>query len=151
MASPCGQFHGQLIKLEQTACTPTAKLRNFEDLADHLHGDKIDVAKQMILMARQLDARVLLTCSSTSVHASAAPRPPRRLRGAVLGPPHQRAPAVLGSRRDGRLPQPRHRHRLAPNLRHRHLGHFRVFPGEGVLRRSVPLPGTMRLRPRAQG
>ncbi|SIQ97877.1 hypothetical protein SAMN05421778_1061, partial [Sphaerotilus natans] len=26
-----------------------------------------------------------------------------------------------------------------------------VWLAEGVLRRSVPLPGTMRLRPRAQG
>ena len=49
-------------------------LRDFEGLSDHLHGYKVDIAKQMILMARQLGARVLLACSSTSVHASADPQ-----------------------------------------------------------------------------
>jgi sugar phosphate isomerase/epimerase len=48
-------------------------LRDFEGLSGHLHDYKIDIAKQMILMARQLGAKVLLACSSTSQHASADP------------------------------------------------------------------------------
>ncbi len=45
-------------------------LRDFEGLAGHLHDYKVDVAKQMILMARELDAKVLLACSSTLPQAS---------------------------------------------------------------------------------
>ena len=45
-------------------------LRDFEGLSGHLHGYKVDIAKQMILMARALGAQVLLACSSTSEHAS---------------------------------------------------------------------------------
>ncbi|MBQ0945504.1 sugar phosphate isomerase/epimerase [Ideonella sp. 4Y16] len=45
-------------------------LRDFEGLSGHLHGYKVDIAQQMVLMARALGARVLLACSSTSRHAS---------------------------------------------------------------------------------
>lgn len=46
-------------------------LRDFEGLSGHLRNYKVDIAKQMILMARDLGAPVLLACSSTSSHATA--------------------------------------------------------------------------------
>ena len=65
-------------------------LRDFEGLSGHLHGYKVDIAKQMILMARSLGAKVLLACSSTSQHASgdidAIARDLRKL--AMLALPH---------------------------------------------------------------
>lgn len=231
-------------------------LRDFEGLSDHLHGYKVDIAKQMILMARQLGARVLLACSSTSVHASADPQriaaDLRKL--AMLALPHGirvAFEALSWGRHINEYPQSWEVVEMAdcPNLgigidsyhifatdtaldrlqdidpariylvqlsdfmwqqtrsvqeRIDTARHFRVFPGEGVhsgaltelvlkldamgyrgdysfevfnddyqqlplpyvarrardsavwlaegvLRRSVPLPGTMRLRPRAQG
>jgi sugar phosphate isomerase/epimerase len=45
-------------------------LRDFEGLSGHLHSYKVDIAKQMILLAHALGAQVLLVCSSTSPHAS---------------------------------------------------------------------------------
>ena len=45
-------------------------LRDFEGLSGHLHANKVDVAKAMLGMCRDLDARVLLACSSTSAHAA---------------------------------------------------------------------------------
>jgi sugar phosphate isomerase/epimerase len=45
-------------------------LRDFEGLSGHLHGYKVDIAKSMLEMASALGAKVLLVCSSTSVHAS---------------------------------------------------------------------------------
>ena len=44
-------------------------LRDFEGLSGHLHDYKIDIAKSMLEMCHALDCRVLLICSSTSVHA----------------------------------------------------------------------------------
>lgn len=65
-------------------------LRDFEGLSGHLHGYKVDIAKQMIEMASALGARVLLACSSTSQHASgdldAIARDLRKL--AMLAIPH---------------------------------------------------------------
>ena len=46
-------------------------LRDFEGLSGHLHDYKVDIAKSMLEMCAALDCRVLLACSSTSVHASA--------------------------------------------------------------------------------
>jgi sugar phosphate isomerase/epimerase len=46
-------------------------LRDFEGLSGHLHAYKVDVAKAMLEMCRDLGARVLLVCSSTSSHATA--------------------------------------------------------------------------------
>jgi sugar phosphate isomerase/epimerase len=46
-------------------------LRDFEGLSGHLHSYKVEIAKQMILMAHALGAKVLLACSSTSQHATA--------------------------------------------------------------------------------
>jgi len=45
-------------------------LRDFEGLSGHLHSYKVEIAKQMILMAHALSAKVLLVCSSTSQHAT---------------------------------------------------------------------------------
>ena len=45
-------------------------LREFEGLSGHLHDYKIDVAKSMLELAAAVGAKVLLICSSTSVHAS---------------------------------------------------------------------------------
>lgn len=46
-------------------------LRDFEGLSGHLHQYKVDIAKAMLEMCSALDCKVLLACSSTSVHASA--------------------------------------------------------------------------------
>lgn len=46
-------------------------LRDFEGLSGHLHQYKVDIAKTMLEMCAALDCKVLLACSSTSVHASA--------------------------------------------------------------------------------
>lgn len=48
-------------------------LRDFEGLTGHLHDYKIDVAKSMLDLCRRLGAKVLLVCSTTSVHASDDP------------------------------------------------------------------------------
>lgn len=65
-------------------------LRDFEGLSGHLHDYKVDIAKQMIGMARALGAKVLLACSSTSQHATgdldAIARDLRKL--AMLAIPH---------------------------------------------------------------
>ena len=45
-------------------------LRDFEGLSGHLHDYKIDIAKSMLEMCHALDCRMLLICSSTSVHAT---------------------------------------------------------------------------------
>lgn len=48
-------------------------LRDFEGLSGHLHSYKLDIAKAMLGMCRDVGARVLLVCSSTSTHASGDP------------------------------------------------------------------------------
>jgi len=45
-------------------------LRDFEGLSGHLHAYKVDIAKSMLEMCHALGCRLLLICSSTSVHAS---------------------------------------------------------------------------------
>ena len=45
-------------------------LRDFEGLSGHLHDYKVDIAKAMLQMCAALGCKVLLACSSTSVHAS---------------------------------------------------------------------------------
>ncbi len=45
-------------------------LRDFEGLSGHLHDYKIDIAKSMLEMCHALGCRLLLVCSSTSVHAT---------------------------------------------------------------------------------
>jgi len=46
-------------------------LRDFEGLSGNLHDYKIDIAKSMLEMCAALGSKVLLVCSSTSIHASA--------------------------------------------------------------------------------
>ena len=48
-------------------------LRDFEGLSGHLHAYKVDVAKAMLQMCRDLGSRVLLICSSASAHATGEP------------------------------------------------------------------------------
>jgi sugar phosphate isomerase/epimerase len=48
-------------------------LRDFEGLSGRLHAYKVDIAKSMITMCAALGCKVLLACSSTSLHASADP------------------------------------------------------------------------------
>jgi sugar phosphate isomerase/epimerase len=45
-------------------------LRDFEGLSGNLHDYKIDIAKSMLEMCAALGSKVLLVCSSTSIHAS---------------------------------------------------------------------------------
>jgi len=45
-------------------------LRDFEGLSGHLHAYKVDVAKAMLGLCRELGAPVLLACSSSSAHAT---------------------------------------------------------------------------------
>ncbi|MEO8387036.1 sugar phosphate isomerase/epimerase family protein [Polaromonas sp.] len=45
-------------------------LRDFEGLSGHLHDYKMDIAKSMLEMCHALGCRLLLICSSTSVHAT---------------------------------------------------------------------------------
>jgi len=48
-------------------------LRDFEGLSGHLHQYKLDIAKSMIEMCAALGCKVMLACSSTSVHATEDP------------------------------------------------------------------------------
>ena len=48
-------------------------LRDFEGLPGHLHAYKLDIAKAMLGMCRELGSKILLACSSTSTHASGDP------------------------------------------------------------------------------
>jgi sugar phosphate isomerase/epimerase len=48
-------------------------LRDFEGLSGPLHAYKLDIAKAMLGMCRDLGSRVLLMCSSTSANASGDP------------------------------------------------------------------------------
>jgi sugar phosphate isomerase/epimerase len=48
-------------------------LRDFEGLSGHLHAYKVDVAKAMLGMCRDLRSELLLVCSSTLTHGSGEP------------------------------------------------------------------------------
>ena len=58
------------VKASGLRVTGFQVLRDFEGLSGHLHEYKIDIAKSMLEMCHALDCRVLLICSSTSVHAT---------------------------------------------------------------------------------
>jgi sugar phosphate isomerase/epimerase len=60
----------RLVRASGLRVTGFQVLRDFEGLAGHLHGYKVDVAKSMLEMCHAVGARVLLACSSTSTHAS---------------------------------------------------------------------------------
>ena len=58
------------VKASGLRVTGFQVLRDFEGLSGHLHHYKIDIAKAMLEMCHALGSKVLLVCSSTSVHAS---------------------------------------------------------------------------------
>ena len=58
------------VKASGLRVTGFQVLRDFEGLSGHLHEYKIDIAKSMLEMCHALDCRVMLACSSTSVHAT---------------------------------------------------------------------------------
>ena len=58
------------VKASGLRVTGFQVLRDFEGLSGHLHAYKIDIAKSMLEMCAALGCRLLLVCSSTSVHAS---------------------------------------------------------------------------------
>jgi sugar phosphate isomerase/epimerase len=60
----------ELVRNSGLRVTGFQVLRDFEGLSGHLHDYKIDIAKSMLEMCHSLGAKVLLVCSSTSVHAS---------------------------------------------------------------------------------
>ncbi|CAN7159136.1 sugar phosphate isomerase/epimerase [Acidovorax sp. LjRoot118] len=80
----------QAVRSSGLRVTGFQVLRDFEGLSGHLHSYKLGIAQQMILMARALGTRVLLACSSTSLHATDDPeaiaRDLRKL--AMLALPH---------------------------------------------------------------
>jgi sugar phosphate isomerase/epimerase len=61
----------QAVKASGLRGTGFQVLRDFEGLSGHLHHYKVDIAKAMLEMCAALGCKVLLACSSTSVHASA--------------------------------------------------------------------------------
>ncbi|MFM2035922.1 MAG: hypothetical protein RL459_1187 [Pseudomonadota bacterium] len=63
----------QAVKDSGLRVTGFQVLRDFEGLSGHLHDYKVDIAKSMLEMCHALDCRVMLACSSTSVHASSDP------------------------------------------------------------------------------
>ena len=60
----------QAVKNGGLRVTGFQVLRDFEGLSGHLHAYKVDIAKSMLEMCAALGAKVLLVCSSTSVHAA---------------------------------------------------------------------------------
>jgi sugar phosphate isomerase/epimerase len=63
----------RVVKASGLRVTGFQVLRDFEGLSGHLHDYKIDIAKAMLEMCHAVGAKVLLTCSSTSTHASGDP------------------------------------------------------------------------------
>ena len=60
----------EVVKRSGLRVTGFQVLRDFEGLTGNLHEYKIDVAKSMLEMCAALGSKVLLICSSTSVHAT---------------------------------------------------------------------------------
>ena len=58
------------VKRSGLRVTGLQLLRDFEGLSGHLHAYKVDVAKAMLQMCDAVGSRLLLVCSSTSVHAT---------------------------------------------------------------------------------
>lgn len=61
------------VKASGLRVTGLQVLRDFEGLSGHLHAYKIDVAKAMLRMCDAVGAKLILVCSSTSVHATGEP------------------------------------------------------------------------------
>lgn len=64
----------QLVRHSGLRVTGLQVLRDFEGLSGHLHEYKMDIAKSMLEMSHAVGAKLLLVCSSTSVHASEDPQ-----------------------------------------------------------------------------
>ncbi|MFZ9297710.1 MAG: sugar phosphate isomerase/epimerase family protein [Hylemonella sp.] len=62
-----------LVRNSGLRVTGLQVLRDFEGLSGHLHDYKVDIAKAMLEMCHRVGAKLLLVCSSTSVHASEQP------------------------------------------------------------------------------
>jgi sugar phosphate isomerase/epimerase len=60
----------QAVRTSGLRVTGFQVLRDFEGLSGHLHDYKVDIAKSMLEMCAALGSKILLVCSSTSVHAS---------------------------------------------------------------------------------
>ena len=109
-------------------------LRDFEGAPEPQRRRNFDRAKRKLELTRELGAPLL--CLSSSISEDLSPDVDRiavgsrrarrsrapvrfaaRLRGVVLGPPHQGLDGRLGGRRQGRPRQSRHRPRLFPYLR----------------------------------
>lgn len=60
----------RVVKASGLRVTGFQVLRDFEGLSGHLHDYKVEVAKSMLELCATLESRLLLVCSSTSVHAS---------------------------------------------------------------------------------
>src|SRR5438552_10660556 len=58
------------VRASRLRVTGFQVLRDFEGLSGHLHAYKVDVAKAMLDMCRDLGAPLLLACSSTSAHGA---------------------------------------------------------------------------------
>ena len=63
----------QAVRASGLRVTGFQVLRDFDGLSGHLHGYKVDIAKSMLEMCAALGSKILLVCSSTSVHASQDP------------------------------------------------------------------------------
>ena len=63
----------QAVRASGLRVTGFQVLRDFEGLSGHLHGYKVDIAKSMLEICAALGSKILLVCSSTSVHASQDP------------------------------------------------------------------------------
>ena len=63
----------QAVRASGLRVTGFQVLRDFEGLSGHLHGYKVDIAKSMLEMCAALGSKIMLVCSSTSVHASQDP------------------------------------------------------------------------------
>ena len=122
-------------------------LRDFEGLSGHLHDYKVDIANAMLEMAKSLGAPVLLVCSSTSPHARTFRVFPgegvhsRQVADVVM------RLAALGYRGDYSFEVVHDDYQQMPLPLVAQRGRRSAeWLGEDVLRRSVPLPGRLRLR-----
>ena len=60
----------RLVRASGLRVTGFQVLRDFEGLSGNLHDYKIDIARSMLAMCRDLGSDLLLVCSSTSAHAT---------------------------------------------------------------------------------
>jgi sugar phosphate isomerase/epimerase len=81
----------QAVRASGLRVTGFQVLRDFEGLSGHLHDYKVDIAKSMLEMCAALGSKILLVCSSTSVHATQV------LNGPNLNLLGTREPAVYGA------------------------------------------------------